>query len=686
MNRLLTHIRTWLSGGRGDFLLFAVALLLVNLVAGRAFFRIDLTADSVHSLSRGSRDIVRTLEEPVTVQVFFSSNLPSPYNGVERYLRDILPEYRRAGRGKFNFEFFDMDNPEHQGLAGNHSLNMIRVQEIKDNQVALRNAWMGLAIQYSDTVEILDGLTSSAGLEYRITNTIARMAADHDILTGLSEPVRMTLYITPELAAFGIQGFDQIENAVKTEWQELNRRSFGKIDYNKIEVNPAGAEDISIRYGLQLISWQSDGRGREAGNGVIGIILEHGTRRTMVPISIARTFFGGFSVAGLDTLQDTVQAALQALVSRSTAIGYLSGYGEPDINDRQNGAAAFAALLSDRYELVPVDLAHSSIPPGISLLILNGPRTEIPEAHLYQIDQFLLSGGNLMVMHDPFNEQIPPGANPSMGGQPEYSAVTSGMERLFAAWGLSVPPAYVLDKASFTLRDRTQGEIPLYYAPIADSHTVNSRHPVSKGLSYLLFVQTAPVMIEDAQDHPDRKATVLVKSSAESWRMKDHIDLTPFALRVPDSSVMAQENLAVLLEGRFQSAFSADSSNRNDSSSDSIGARSHLDHSVQKGSVLVMGTSIITTASILGDNSQQPVGTFLRNAVDYLNGQEELIAMRAKGQALQTLKPLDSTVQTLVQAVNTWILPALAAFAGLAVWRHRVVRRRRIQHRYEEKA
>jgi len=684
MNRILTMIRSWLSGRRGDFILFAVAILLLNLVAGRAFFRFDLTADQVHSLSRASHDLVRTLEEPVTVQVFFSANLPSPYNNIERYLKDILPEYRRAGRGKFEFKFFDMENSEHQTLAGNHNLNMIRVQEIKDNQMALRNAWMGLAIQYADAVEILDGITTAEGLEYRLTNTIARMVAHQDVLAGLSEPVRMTLYTTPALADFGIQDFDQLETVARNQWEELNKTSFGKIEFNTIMVSSEQADAVSKQYGLQLLSWQADNRGRDAGSGVIGIVLEHGGRTSTVPISIAQGFFGGFAITGLETLNESVSAALQTLVSRAAVIGYLTGYGGPDIHDRQVGAAPFAALMADRYELRPINLEESGIPAGISLLILNGPRTAIPDEHLYQIDQFLLAGGNLMILHDPFKEVPSAQVDPNFGPQSEHIPIASGMERLFSAWGISVPPAYVLDKTSFVIRDRAQGEIPLYYAPIVDSHSIHTTHPVARGLSYLLFVQSAPIVIDEAMQGSDRKATVLVRSSAESWRMQDSIDLTPFSLQVPQSSTMAAENLAVLLEGRFTSAFSETPAQGNRQTADGLVSRNHLENSVQTGSVLVLGTSLITTANILGENNQQPIGTFLRNAVDYLNGQEDLIPMRAKGRDLNTLIAIDNSWKSLIQAFNIWSLPILAVGAGLIAWRRRVMRRRRIQRRYEE--
>jgi len=44
------------------------------------FARYDLTRSKIYSLSDVSRKVVSTLSEPLTINVFFSRNLPAPYN------------------------------------------------------------------------------------------------------------------------------------------------------------------------------------------------------------------------------------------------------------------------------------------------------------------------------------------------------------------------------------------------------------------------------------------------------------------------------------------------------------------------------------------------------------------------------------------------------------------------------
>ena len=67
------------------FFLYLIIIVLVNLVGVTLFFRIDLTSNNLYSLSNASKKAVSTLNEPLTINVFFSKNLPAPYNNIERY-------------------------------------------------------------------------------------------------------------------------------------------------------------------------------------------------------------------------------------------------------------------------------------------------------------------------------------------------------------------------------------------------------------------------------------------------------------------------------------------------------------------------------------------------------------------------------------------------------------------------
>ncbi len=118
----------------GMFALFVIVLVLINLVASNAFFRWDITSPKSYSLSPSSREIVKTVDEPLNIKVFFSDNLSAPYSTTYQYLKDILSEYKSAGNKNFIYELFDMDKEESQKLASSFGIQQMQIREVKSDR------------------------------------------------------------------------------------------------------------------------------------------------------------------------------------------------------------------------------------------------------------------------------------------------------------------------------------------------------------------------------------------------------------------------------------------------------------------------------------------------------------------------------------------------------------------------
>ena len=206
----------WIKSPSGDFALFIVLLILANIAGQKAFVRFDMTAQKSYSLSKASKDVVKNLTEPLSVNVFFSGNLPAPYNGTAQYVQDILVEYKGSANKNFSYKFFDMNKAENQRIADGYGLRQAQIQEIKNNEVGFKQAYMGLAISYGDSIEIMDSITSSDGFEYKLTSKISKMISTTDILAGLDNgALTMTLYETEDLKNFRIGGLSEAESIVK---------------------------------------------------------------------------------------------------------------------------------------------------------------------------------------------------------------------------------------------------------------------------------------------------------------------------------------------------------------------------------------------------------------------------------------------------------------------------------------
>ena len=670
---------SWIRSPSSDIWLFVVFVVLLNLVASRAFLRLDLTGPKSYSLSNASKEVVKTIEEPLSVKVFFSENLPAPYSSVYQYVKDILCEYKSSSNGNFSYEYYSMDDPEDESNARKYGIAPVQIQEVANNEVGFKSAYMSLAFTYADQIERLENITTTSGLEYKITSTIAKILSNTNALAGLSDSVTVTLYRSSSMSKLGINGFDRMEEIVRKAFDTVNGKFRNRMSFAVVDPEESSVQSLTERYGIQSLRWKDSS---ETHTGAIGLVVEAGESFRTVPLTVANAIFE-YVVSGLDGLEDTLTKSVESLVSKTTKIAYVTNHGELGIQDSQNGAGNFASLVDDNYSFEEIDLSSADIPVGTQSLVINGPKTAFTEEELYKVDQFLLRGGNLMLFLDPFNMQQDP-----YTGQASYTPIDTGLERLLAAYGVKTGKEYVMDEECYYQNDRQYGRLQFYYAPMLSDQNVNQKHVLSKNLGYLIFLMPGSIDTEEASKNADTAVTVLAHTSPKSWIMKDNIMLSPLMNSAPsDKSTESVHDLAVLVEGSFKSAFDTAVATKQvaeeNSAMQDVSTDSHIAKSVQKGKIFLVPTSYITSPQILQADSDEPIALFLKNAVDYMNGNGDLCAMRTKGLSLNTLHVTSGPLANIAKYFNIVGLAVIVVIVGLLVWGSRSKHRKEILLRYD---
>jgi gliding-associated putative ABC transporter substrate-binding component GldG len=177
---------------RSSVLLLVAVLVALNVVAALYFFRVDLSEGQRFTLSDYSREVVSSLEEPVTVKVFFSEDLGPQYNQNRTYIHDMLEDYKAYSGGQFHFEVQDArDKEAFETEASRFRIRPVQAQAVENDQITVKMIYMGLAFLAGDRTESVPFLADVNGLEYLITSTIRRLTVDElervGILTGHGE-------------------------------------------------------------------------------------------------------------------------------------------------------------------------------------------------------------------------------------------------------------------------------------------------------------------------------------------------------------------------------------------------------------------------------------------------------------------------------------------------------------------
>ncbi len=692
----MKKILNWLKSSSSDFVLFIILIVLVNIIGQNLYFRVDLTEPKSYSLSKASVNIVKNLDEPLSIRVFFDKNLPPQYSSVAQYAEDFLEEYKSAANKNLTVNYMDLSKKENVELAQSFGLRQVQIQEVKNNEVGFKQAFMGIVISYGDSVELIDPISSADGLEYKITSTISKMINTNDTLAALpkGEKIRVTVYLTEALKQLRISGVDQIEKIVENAYREVNKQKQDRLEFNVVHPTSEETDELVTRYSLQSLSFRANGRQEK---GTVGVVIESGDNFRVLPIEVQQSIFG-FAVVGLEDVENTINESIQSLMSKPTQVGYILGHNELPL-DEEKYAANFQQLISSMYELVTLDLSTDSIPATMSSIIINGPQFDYTEEELYKVDQFIMRGGNVMFLIDGLNTT---GAAAYYSGTPQYQKNEVNLDRLLNKYGVKRGNDFVFDENCYTQANQQYGKLNFYWAPLLQKKQLAKNHPITKNLGYVIMLQNGSLDITEAQANKDFTTTVLARSSDKSW-ISDRIDivLNPLMITPPaDPSGFKSQPLAVLLEGRFESAFDeAPVPEKNDdedneeeekaapapapASDDSeITSSTHIAKSRVPGKIFIASTSYITTYQVLDTSGTSPISMFLMNTVDYMNGNEDLCIMRSKGLSINTLEIKSQSAAKTVQYFNEWGLAVLFALAGLIVLRLRVAKKARINKKY----
>ena len=91
-------------------ILLFVGLVLVNYLASTLPWRIDATADSIYTLSPGTKAILAKIEDPITLDFYFSRSaggVPIAYKNYAARVEEMLQQYRRAADGHITLNVID---------------------------------------------------------------------------------------------------------------------------------------------------------------------------------------------------------------------------------------------------------------------------------------------------------------------------------------------------------------------------------------------------------------------------------------------------------------------------------------------------------------------------------------------------------------------------------------------------
>ena len=731
------------------FLIYLIIVVLVNVAGITLFFRLDLTANKIYSISEASQKVISTLSEPLTIKVFFTKNLPAPHNNTERYIHDLLEEYSIYASRYFNYHFYDVsveegelseETKENQKLANNYGIRPVQIQAIEKDEVKFQRAYMGMVLIHGDLIERIPTISTTEGLEYKITTTIQKLNNKVSALLSLQNKIHVKLYLSSsiyQMAPYiGLKNLSKIPDNLERIVQKLNQKNYNKLEFKRLD--PSADEDlqaIAERYNIMTVKWPALAQGAvPPGKGAIGLVTEFEERSIVtrllqvIKIPIIGT---QYQLMDIEELEATLDKNVEALIDINEDLGYLADHGTLDLSgaspfgqtalQKQDAVLNFRTLISKSYTLKQVNLTEESIADNLKSLVIARPTLPFSDYELFQIDQFLMKGKNLILILDRFME-VRPGNQQggSLGAQqPVYVPIDTGLEKLLGHYGIRVKKSYVMDENCYRQELPAQlggGQQPIYFAPIIKSQFINTDLEFMKNIKGMLALKVSPLELDSERVTANGlKATQLVASSEKSWEMSGRITLNPMFIQPPSAKEeMQSKPLAYILTGEFPSYFvgkpiplkeindkaPGDKENEADKQGTSnevsnTGTRSEKDISKivtdgqfipkgKPGGIFLMASADMLKDNVLDAGGRGPNATYMLNVIDYLNGREDIAIMRGKEQRFNPLNATKAGTKTFVKTLNIIGLPVFVILFGIGVWFRRHARKKNIQMMFQK--
>ena len=724
-------------GKKSNIIFYAIIIFGLMVFVYNFSYKLDMTEGNNFTLSQVSRDLVRQMEEKVNIKVFLSKNMPVPYNNLEINVNDILYEYKQLSRGNFDYTIYDCTIKEADKSeevknnieeAKRYGLKPVSMQTAESGKRSLTQGYMAMVIEYANIIEKLDQLPPDASIEFKITSILHKINNKVNRFVQLiknNQKVRCKLYFSPKLTdARSYIGFSKNLNSIV---DNLNKEFLGTLTFENMSFLLTNATtNISILNEVQAKIY-TDANSKEPK--YAALVIEGINGKSKVELITFETVIaqGGLQqqprLLKKEELEEKIRKEVENTLKINNTLAYLSDNNTLELAGKPKNLYIVGATAPDNspirlfkeevnkiYDLTSVSLDEVST--KYPTLIIAGAKKPFTDWQLFQIDQYLMKGGNLIIFQDAFREMR--NNDPRLG---QYAAglasifapVTNNLEKLLDHYGIKFENAMVLDTNCYSTLER--GTVDnFYFVPKFSGQSIASKDfPFLKAIKFGYGVDYAPVSVNvKGLKSTKVKGTEILKTSSSSWTTTNPGEFRPGSNGEPPRTGFLSQPVMTILEGSFSSYFenkkipereTQNQQDKDDGKKDNLikhGVDSNqklIKESIKKSKVLVIGS----TGVIRNGDDREKMGVFgmgggllgssimILNLIDYVNNNTSWAEMRSKSLSYSPLEIPKSGLFADIRRVKTlnFIFPFLFfGIISLIVFLRRNAKKKKIQNQF----
>ncbi len=493
-------------------------------------------------------------------------------------------------------------------------------------------------------------------------------------LSNISKVIVGDLGDKLEVRAYFSDNLPSPYNNLKRDVKDLlsDYRSYSKGNLNYVFVNEGSADESNAefendaqKFGIQPVQIQvMDNDKLEVKKALMGLVISYQGKSEVIPF-----------IQSVNNLEYDITSKIKKIITeKKKKIGFLTGHGEYDYTKWQT----IHQTLMSQYDVTSVDLSRNiPVPNDIDVLLVAGPKSEFPEWHKFQIDQYIMRGGNVAFM---INKVIPNFQQQIAIGDP----VDNKLDDMLFSYGIKIDNDLIRDLQCSAVSVQTQIGIPMQvsypYFPMVSN--INRDISAFKNIQAIALSFVSSLDLQAAQGK-DIQVSPLLTTSDRSGKATGFfiLNLEQFQnlTKQAADTLFNQKGFVVgaLYSGNFKS-FYADKPAPSDtiSASADVTKQERFNESKKPGRIIAIGDG-----DFAHEEQRPPKDniTFFVNMVDFLADDVGLAEIRSKDTSESPIEDTSDGTKRFVKYFNLIFPPLLIILFGAYIWNKRKINRKKLQ-------
>jgi len=174
--------------------LVLIGVLVLSIVSGQLFFRLDLTAEKRYSITDVSKKLVKNLEKPINITLYLDGELPAGFRKLKKSIQEKIADYNAYSSQLINltvvdpYEISDVKRRDQlfEELAGK-GLQPTDIRQSTDQGTVTRRIVPGAIIEYGNKQLSVNLLKNNQNIHWEVNLNNSIESLEYEFSSAFSE-------------------------------------------------------------------------------------------------------------------------------------------------------------------------------------------------------------------------------------------------------------------------------------------------------------------------------------------------------------------------------------------------------------------------------------------------------------------------------------------------------------------